>query len=222
MFTGIIEELGIVKSIQRGAKSAKLTINAQEVVSDAKLGDSIAVNGVCLTVTDLATTWFTADVMDETLQKSNLGELKPGERVNLERALRLSDRLGGHLVSGHIDGVGTITGQETVDIAVVTEIKAPVEVLKYVIKKGSISIDGISLTVVNVSDYSFKVSLIPHTAKITTLGYKKPGDKVNLEGDIVGKYIERIMGFKSQSGTESNKNASSIDLDFLAKFGFTS
>ena len=218
MFTGIVEELGTIKSIQRGAKSAKLVLNASKVVSDAKIGDSIAINGVCLTVTEFTSAGFSADVMDETLAKSNLGALKPGEKVNLERALRLSDRLGGHLVSGHIDGVGTIKSQETVDIAVLTEIGAPPEVLKYVIQKGSVAIDGISLTVVDLTKDSFKVSLIPHTAKITSLGYKRMGDKVNLEGDIVGKYIERMMGFRNDK-INDQKNES-IDLDFLAKHGF--
>lgn len=218
MFTGIVEELGTLKNIHRGTKSAKLIINAQEVVIDAKIGDSIAVNGVCLTVTEFISQGFCADVMFETLQKSNLGDLKSGDKVNLERALKLSDRLGGHLVSGHIDGVGTIINQETVDIAVVTKIKAPPEVLKYVINKGSVAIDGISLTVVAVTEECFSVSLIPHTAKITTLGFKKLGDKVNLEGDVVGKYIERIMNFNQKMVPQAEK--ASIDWDFLTKHGF--
>ncbi len=219
MFTGIVEELGTLKSIQRGTKSAKLVVNAQEVLIDAKIGDSIAVNGVCLTVTEFTGQGFGADIMFETLQKSNLGDLRSGDKVNLERAMKLSDRLGGHLVSGHIDGVGTIINQATVDIAVVTKIKAPPEVLKYVINKGSVAIDGISLTVVAVSEDDFSVSLIPHTAKITTLGFKKLGDKVNLEGDVVGKYIERIMNFNQKKASQSDKE-SKLDWDFLTKHGF--
>lgn len=215
MFTGIVEELGTVKSITRGSKSIKLTLMGSVVLEDVKLGDSIAVNGVCLTVTEYTGQQFTVDVMAETMDKTNLGELKPGNKVNLERALRLSDRLGGHIVSGHIDGIGTIINQEKVDIAVLTEIKAPPEVLKYVVKKGSVTIDGISLTVVDYSKEAFTVSLIPHTAKLTTLGFKKKGDRVNLEGDVLGKYIERLMEGHKDTGTKKN-----ISLEFLASNGF--
>lgn len=215
MFTGIVEELGTVKSISRGSKSIKLTMLGSVVLEDVKIGDSIAVNGVCLTVTEFTGQQFTVDVMAETMDKTNLGELKPGNKVNLERALRLSDRLGGHIVSGHIDGVGAIINQEKVDIAVLTEIKAPPEVLKYVVKKGSVTIDGISLTVVEYSKETFTVSLIPHTAKVTTLGFKKKGDRVNLEGDVLGKYIERLM--EGHKDTDTKKN---ISLEFLASNGF--
>ncbi len=211
MFTGIVEELGRLRGLKKGSKSALLEIAAREVLQDVKLGDSIAVNGVCLTVTGFTKDWFTADVMAETLGKTNLGSLRPGDRVNLERALRLSDRLGGHLVSGHIDGVGTIIGQQVVDIAVVTEIEAPPQVLKYVVGKGSVAIDGISLTVVEVTSRGFTVSLIPHTAKLTTLGFKKIGDRVNLEGDVIGKYVERLLHFERPGN---------LNPDFLSKHGF--
>lgn len=217
MFTGLVEELGTIISIAKGARSARLFIAASQVLEDGKIGDSIAVNGVCLTVVAIEGNGFQADVMAETLNKSNLGDLRPGEKVNLERALRLSDRLGGHLVSGHIDGVGKIIRQEVMDIAIVTEIEAPSELLKYVIPKGSVAIDGISLTVVSVQKNSFTVSLIPHTAKITSLGFKKVGDKVNLEADIVGKYIERMMHYQNDSENESE---SQLSMEFLADNGF--
>lgn len=230
MFTGIVEELGRLRGIKKGSKSALLEIGAREVLQDVKLGDSIAVNGVCLTVTGFAGDWFTADVMTETLGKTNLGSLRPGDRVNLERALRLSDRLGGHLVSGHIDGVGAIISQQVVDIALVTEIEAPPQVMKYVVRKGSVAIDGISLTVVELTSRGFTVSLIPHTAKLTTLGFKKIGDRVNLEGDIIGKYVERLLQFEQAgnlrnseagAGTEGDRPAAGgLNLDFLSRHGF--
>lgn len=224
MFTGIVEELGALRTVRKGSKSAFLEVGAARVLEDVKVGDSIAVNGVCLTVTDFSRDRFTADVMSETLNRTNLGRLRPGDKVNLERAVRLSDRLGGHLVSGHIDGVGTITGQETVDIAVVTEIEAPPEVLKYVLPKGSIAIDGISLTVVEVTAQGFAVSLIPHTAKLTTLGFKRVGDQVNLEGDIIGKYVERLLSFGVTPGSPGQGQPGSartgIGLNFLIENGF--
>ncbi|MFZ3170635.1 MAG: riboflavin synthase [Carboxydocellales bacterium] len=223
MFTGIVEELGQLKGIKSGSKSAFLEIKAKQVLQDVKIGDSIAVNGVCLTVTSFQQDWFTADVMAETLNKTNLGSLRSGERVNLERALRLSDRLGGHIVSGHIDGVGTITSQKVVDIAVLTEIAAPPQVLKYVINKGSIAIDGISLTVVELTSSGFTVSLIPHTAKLTTLGFKKTGDRVNLEGDVLGKYVERLLRFapgEDQQSSEGGTGPTGVNLDLLTRYGF--
>lgn len=216
MFTGIVEELGKIKGIHRGSKSARLTIGAQVVLQGVKLGDSIAVNGVCLTVTEFSENQFSVDVMAETLDKSNIGQLKSGDLVNLERAMAVGDRLGGHIVSGHIDGVGKIAGEEQVDIARLVEIEAPPQVLKYVIRKGSIGIDGISLTVVDVTKKSFWVSLIPHTAKLTTLGFKKIGDSVNLEGDIIGKYIERMLSFKE----EEIPKKKDISTDFLSQHGF--
>lgn len=185
-------------------------------MEDVKIGDSIAVNGVCLTVTNFGDGIFTADVMAETIAKTNLQELKPGSKVNLERALRLGDRLGGHLVSGHVDGVGNISGLERYDIATIVTIQAPPQVMKYIIKKGSIAIDGTSLTVVDFEQDKFRVSLIPHTAHATVLGGKKIGDSVNLEGDILGKYIERLLQGKDEEKKQNNK----INLDFLAANGF--
>jgi len=220
MFTGIVEELGTLKSIEKKSKSARLRIEGRVVLQDVKLGDSIAVNGVCLTVTGFDAASFAVDVMAETLAKSNIGLLKPGSRVNLERALRLSDRLGGHLVSGHIDGVGTIIGQEQVEIAVVTEIKAPPQVMKYIVRKGSVAIDGISLTVVDHTADTFRVSLIPHTAKMTTLGFKKTGDVVNLEGDMIGKYVERLLAFGNSRETGLPRPGGGLSLDFLSGNGF--
>lgn len=218
MFTGIVEELGKIKKITHGADSARLTIEGEKVLTDVKLGDSIAVNGICLTVVVFNDRFFDVDVMAETLRKTNLEELKPGDRVNLERALQVGDRLGGHIVSGHIDGVGVITRQQREDIAVITEIKAPVEVMRYVVKKGSVAIDGISLTVVDCTNEAFQVSLIPHTAKLTTLGYKKQGDRVNLEADIIGKYVERLLGFGANTGSTGRNPG--LSLDFLAQNGF--
>ncbi|MGE5544343.1 MAG: riboflavin synthase [Bacillota bacterium] len=215
MFTGIIEELGKVREIKRGSQSCQLVIAASHVLTDVKLGDSIAVNGVCLTVVAFETGWFAAEVMWETLRKTNLEKLHSGDRVNLERALRLGDRLGGHLVLGHVDGVGRIIEQQRVDIALVTRIGSPPELLRYVLPKGSVAVDGVSLTVVeNLAD-SFTVSLIPHTAKLTTLGWKKPGDLVNLETDIIGKYVESLM-----KGAGSSSNQERMDLAFLQKHGF--
>ncbi|HWI54363.1 MAG TPA: riboflavin synthase [Desulfobacteria bacterium] len=217
MFTGIIEEMGKIKKIHKGTDSARLTIDADVVLTDVKLGDSIAVNGICLTVVNFSRSVFEVDVMAETLRKTNLEELKPGDVVNLERALRVGDRFGGHIVSGHIDGVGVISRQQREDIAILTEIEAPPEVMKYVVTKGSVAIDGISLTVVNCTDKAFIVSLIPHTAKMTTLGYKKTGDRVNLESDIIGRYVERLMGFKE---SDSSGGSGKLSLDFLAQNGF--
>ncbi len=218
MFTGIIEEIGRIKQIQRGPDSAVLTIEGDSVFEEIKPGDSVAVNGICLTVVRLQARLFTVEVMAETLRKTGLAELKPGSRVNLERALRVGDRLGGHLVSGHIDGVGVITRRQQEDIAILTEIQAPPEVMKYVINKGSIAVDGVSLTVVDFAGETFRVSLIPHTAKLTTLGYKKAGDRVNLEADIIGKYVERLMGGQENDGARGS--AGGLTLEYLAEKGF--
>lgn len=217
MFTGIIEEMGKLFRVKHGADSARLTVEGYEVLKDVRLGDSIAVNGICLTVVDFGNRVFDVDVMAETLRKTNLADLKPGDPVNLERALKVGDRLGGHIVSGHIDGVGTISRQQKEDIAVLTEIRAPAEVMRYIIKKGSVAIDGISLTVVDCSEDTFQVSLIPHTAALTTLGYKKVGDRVNLESDIIGKYVERLLGFRDKS---DDMKPSGINLQYLAENGF--
>lgn len=216
MFTGIVEEMGVLRASRRGPDSAQLVIEAEKVLEGSKIGDSIAVNGVCLTAVRFSGREFVADVMAETLAKTNLGSLQPGDPVNLERALRLGDRLGGHLVSGHIDGVGTIARLERHDIATIVTIRAPREVMRYIIKKGSVAIDGTSLTVVDFGADTFRVSLIPHTAHATVLGLKKIGAGVNLEGDIVGKYIERLAGFREQDPGKESK----VSLNFLAEHGF--
>lgn len=215
MFTGIIEEIGTVKAIMKSTKGARISIYARKVLEDVKLGDSICTNGVCLTVTDFSDSNFTVDVMAETIRRSNLGALSPGAKVNLERAMKASDRFGGHIVSGHIDGTGKIVDLQKEDNAVWVTISAESEVLKYIISKGSIAIDGISLTVAYVDDSSFKVSIIPHTKEETTLLRKKVGDAVNLECDLVGKYIEKLMNYGTDKHVESG-----IDMDFLRNNGF--
>lgn len=215
MFTGIIEELGKVANLQILPDAAYLTIDAHKVLKNTQIGDSIAVNGVCLTVVKLHETRFTVDVMSETLQKTNLAELSQGSKVNLERALQLSTRLGGHLVSGHVDGTGTIHKKTKIGIAEVFEITASSSLLNYILPKGSIAIDGISLTVVDVDHQGFSVSLIPHTRQETTLGFKGVGSKVNLETDIIGKYVAQFLGKSSPS--EKRKD---ISMEFLAQHGF--
>ena len=216
MFTGIVEEVGTVKSIKSGAVSAELKIEGKTIFSDIHLGDSIAVNGVCLTVTSFDKSTFTADVMHETLNRSSLGALKSGSKVNLERAMAADGRFGGHIVSGHIDGTGKIVSLTKDGIAVWVKISASPEILRLIVEKGSIAIDGISLTVADVTDKYFQVSIIPHTASNTTLLDKKTGDTVNLENDIVGKYVEKLLSF----GKKEEEKKSGITLDFLAKNGF--
>ncbi len=215
MFTGLIEEVGIMEAASNGEKSMKLTIRAKKVLQDIKSGDSISTNGVCLTVSSFDSFTFTVDVMPETMRKTNLGKLKKGSPVNLERALKVNDRLGGHIVSGHIDGTGFIREYKDEGIATWLTVETKTEIIKYIISKGSIAIDGTSLTVVDTSDNSFRVSLIPVTKEETVLLKKKVGDEVNLECDIVGKYIERFMTF--------NKDAirtNTIDMKFLMDNGF--
>lgn len=218
MFTGIIEEIGHVNEIKNAASSAVLTITAKKVLEGTRLGDSIAVNGVCLTVTGIHGGTFTADVMHETLNRSSLGNLKRGSTVNLERAMAADGRFGGHIVSGHIDGVGRIQSMVREDNAVWVAIEAPESILRLVIEKGSIAIDGISLTVAYVDSSSFKVSIIPHTASETTLLGKNVGDEVNLENDVIGKYVEKLMNYKS----DATEKKSGIDMNFLAQHGFMS
>lgn len=215
MFTGLIEEIGKVQSIVKSTKSAKITIKASRVLEEVKIGDSISTNGVCLTVTEFTTKSFVVDIMAETMRRSNLHLLSPGDEINLERALRLSDRLGGHLVSGHIDGMGAISNYENEDNAVWVTVSTDPEILKYIVQKGSIAIDGISLTVAYVDDSAFKVSIIPHTKEITTLLRKKIGDIVNLECDMVGKYIEKMLSFKEKAPVKKG-----IDMNFLSEYGF--
>lgn len=223
MFTGIIEETGKVEAVAKGSNSAVITIAAVKVLEDTKIGDSIAVNGVCLTVTSISGRKFSADVMAETLRRSSLGSLKHGSMVNLERAMAANGRFGGHIVSGHIDGVGVISSFEKEDNAVWVEIETPAKILRYIVEKGSITIDGISLTVAKLTDSSFAVSVIPHTGEETTLLNRNPGDIVNLENDIVGKYVERLMNFKTDdrdNKSEERTNSDSITMNFLNENGF--
>lgn len=209
MFTGIIEETGVIRAVQRGAKSAVLTVEAKKVLEDVHIGDSIATNGVCLTVTSVRGDCFTADVMNESLRRSSLGDLKPGSRVNLERAMAANGRFGGHIVSGHIDGTGTVVSVRRDDIAVWYTVRTTPQLMRYIVEKGSVAIDGISLTVAAVETDRFSVSVIPHTAQETTLSEKRPGATVNLENDVIGKYVEKLM-----------QKDSGITLDFLAQNGF--
>jgi riboflavin synthase len=194
IFTGIVEELGEVVAVEPQADAARLRIRGATVTADAKHGASIAVNGVCLTVVHLDGTVFSADVMLETLRRSSLGALRPGDSVNLERPLAMSDRLGGHLVQGHVDGTGEILERVPAEHWELVRVALPADLRQYVVEKGSITVDGVSLTVVDVDDHSFRVSLIPTTLELTTLGRKGIGDPVNLEVDIVAKYVERILG----------------------------
>ena len=194
MFTGIIEELGTVRAITPVATGANLTIAATTVLEDTQIGESISVNGCCLTVVTLNDGYYAVDVVEETLKMTCLGSLQVGDRVNLERSVRLADRLGGHLVQGHVDGVGTLMSREpALDGSLVVRIDAPAEVLRYVVYKGSIAVDGISLTVAAIDATSFSIALIPHTQDLTTLGFRQPGDKVNLEVDIIAKYVEKLL-----------------------------
>ncbi len=215
MFTGLIEEIGEIKSIEKGSKSARITIKAEKILEGTKLGDSISTNGVCLTVTEFNKSSFSVDVMAETVRNSNLGKLKPGSYVNLERALRLSDRLGGHMVSGHIDGLGTVVDLHNEENATWVSIETTKDILKYIVHKGSITIDGISLTVACVDERIFKVSIIPHTKGETTLVMKKIGDEVNLESDMMAKYVEKLL-----KHGDAPKEKKSISMDFLEKNGF--
>lgn len=214
MFTGIIEEVGTVSRVQHSGNASFIEIQAKKVLEDVHLGDSIAVNGVCLTVTHFGGGVFRADVMNETLSRSSLGSLMNGSPVNLERAMAANGRFGGHIVSGHIDGTGIITDIKNDGIAVWYTVSAAPELLRYIVEKGSIAIDGISLTVAKVTDTSFSVSIIPHTAAQTILSTKKTGDTVNLENDIIAKYAEKLM-----KPAETPKTGG-ITMDFLAKNGF--
>ena len=218
MFTGIIEEIGTVRAIKRGAASAVLTIRASEILSDVHLGDRIAVHGVCLTVTGFTPTEFTADVMHETLNRSSLGTLGPGGKVNLERAMAANGRFGGHIVAGHIDGTGTITAIEQDDNALWYTVRCAPAIQRYLIEKGSIAIDGISLTIAALTSDGFRVSIIPHTASKTTLSLRRVGDTVNLENDCVGKYVERLL--THAPAPEAQTPSSVITMEFLAKHGF--
>ncbi|MBR7021718.1 MAG: riboflavin synthase [Lachnospiraceae bacterium] len=227
MFTGIVEEVGIVRQVITGSRSGEIAIQARKVLAGTKIGDSIAVNGVCLTVTGLSSDGFTADVMPETLRRSNLGSLRKGSPVDLERAMAADGRFGGHIVSGHIDGTGRIAQMKRDENAVVVTIAAARELLALVVEKGSIAIDGISLTVASVSDTELTVSIIPHTADETVLLRKAAGDTVNLETDIVGKYVQKLLrcgnaGANEGAGNSLEGGASrdSVTMDLLARNGF--
>lgn len=216
MFTGIIEEIGTVRRIERGAAGARLTIAAKTVLEGTKLGDSIATNGVCLTVVSMTADSFSADVMAETLRRSSLGALQSGSPVNLERAMPANGRFGGHIVSGHIDGTGTVASQKREENAVWVTVRTPTPLLRYIVEKGSIAIDGVSLTVAAVDEISFSVSIIPHTGVQTILLGKKPGETVNLECDMIGKYVEKLLA----PYTAEKSAASGITMEFLAQNGF--
>ena len=215
MFTGIVEEMGVIRAIRRGAHSSVLSIGAMAILSDLKIGDSVAVNGVCLTATGADSGGFTADVMHETLDRSSLGALSVGSRVNLERAMAADGRFGGHIVSGHIDGTGRITATRRDDNAVWYTVEAAPALLRYVVEKGSVTIDGISLTVATVTERDFSVSVIPHTAAVTLLGQRRTGDRVNLESDLVGKYVERLL-----RPAPEEKGQSRLTMEFLTQHGF--
>ena len=217
MFTGIVEEKGAVKRIRLGRQSAVITVNAKKVLQDTVPGDSIAVNGICLTVTSLGPGWFTADVMHETLNRSSLSDAAAGTFVNLERAMAACGRFGGHIVSGHVDGTGIISEIRRDDSAVWFTVSAPGNIMKYIVEKGSVAIDGISLTVAAVRNDSFDVSVIPHTLGLTVLGDRCRGDIVNLENDIIGKYVEKLMNY-SPGSAEDNKGG--ITEEMLIKYGF--
>jgi len=212
MFTGIVEEIGTVERIESGRESIGLIVRCEKVLEDARPGDSLSVNGVCLTASGLGERWFRADVMPETMRRTSLGSLKISQPVNLERALRLSDRLGGHLVNGHVDGTGVVTGLSRDDIAVILSVSVERDLVGWMVVKGSVAVDGVSLTIVHVGDRAFSVSLVPHTARTTTLGSKRVGDTVNVECDIIAKYVETLLGRRPAKGN--------LSVDFLKEHGF--
>ncbi|MCF8304523.1 MAG: riboflavin synthase [Bacteroidales bacterium] len=216
MFTGIIENIGKVKQIKRGANSVELTVASSVIPGDLKLGDSVAVNGVCLTVTSFDQSGFTVDAVPETMSRTNLGELQTGSPVNLERAMQAGSRLGGHMMNGHVDGIAQVDNIRQEDNAVWFTIKANKDLLKYMIPKGSIAVDGISLTIVDVGEEAFTISVIPHTLQWTTLKDKQKGDSVNIECDMIGKYVERFLGMAQ----EKNEPEGKITMDFLKQNGY--
>jgi len=216
MFTGIVEEIGRIGNIMRGHSSIRLLINCAKILEDAKIGDSIAVNGICLTVMEQGKGFFLADIMPETMRRTTLYNLQVSDPVNLERALKYTDRFGGHFVSGHIDDIGTVANRVIEDNAVWLTIQASENILRYIIMKGSVALDGISLTVADVNDNSFKVSMIPHTASVTILGSKRAGDLVNIECDVIAKYIEKLL----VSNNHRSTGKKDISTDFLKENGF--
>ena len=214
MFTGIVEEVGKITVLGTGT----LTIQAKKVLEGLQIGDSIAVNGICLTVTGFDTASFGVDVMPETVRRTSFAALKKGSLVNLERALTLSSRLGGHIVSGHIDGVGRIVSLQDEGNAILLKTETSAQILHYIIEKGSVTLDGISLTVAAVDEHSFTVSLIPHTRAVTALKDKKTGDLLNIENDIIGKYVERFVTSPLEASSE--QGASKLTREFLSQYGF--
>lgn len=218
MFTGIVEEVGTIRSLQMRGNSGSISIVANKVLDGTQIGDSIAVNGICLTVTSLLSDGFTADVMAETVRRSGLDQAKMGDSVNLERAMAADGRFGGHIVSGHIDGTGVIREYRKEENAVWVTIATSPEILSLIVEKGSICIDGISLTVATVSEQSFQVSIIPHTAVETTLIRKHTGDVVNLENDVVGKYVQRLL--EGASLKTQAKEKSTLTMETLQELGF--
>ena len=216
MFAGIVEEMGAVKALEKSMAGTRLTILASTVMDDLPIGASVSVNGACLTVVKRDDKEFTVDVSTETIGVTNLGKLLVGSPVNLERAMKLNERIGGHLVAGHVDGVGTIRERHQEGNGTVIAIEAPSEVLRYCVPKGSITVDGVSLTINEVTSRSFSVMIIPHTAKVTTLGIKQQGDSVNLESDLIGKYVERLL---QERGQLPPKSELVIDRDYLQKRG---
>ena len=220
MFTGIIEGLGTISSIRPVGQGSRLAVEAGFDLTNTKIGDSIAVNGACLTVVTISGRRFEADVSLETLEKTTFGQVKIGERVNLERALMLSSRVDGHLVSGHVDATGVIAGKEAVGNATLVTVEVPADAARYIIPKGSVAVDGISLTVNQCDAGSFGVSIIPHTGLVTTIGFKKQGEQVNIETDMIGKYVERFL--QGDKAGEKEGKTSGVDMELLAKSGFLS
>lgn len=215
MFTGIVEEMGKIRHVALAGSSGQIAVQARKVLEGTKIGDSIAVNGVCLTVTSLQPDGFTADIMAETCRRSNLGQGRQGEFVNLERAMAADGRFGGHIVSGHIDGTGVIRASKREENAVWITIGTKEDILRLIVEKGSIAIDGISLTVAKVEAGQFQVSVIPHTGEETTLLHKAVGAQVNLENDVVGKYVEKLLGIAHPEKTEE----SGLTMEFLREYG---
>ncbi len=220
MFTGIIEGLGVISAIRPAGQGRKMTIEADFELDQTKIGDSICVSGACLTAVKIDGRHFEVDISPETLQLTTFGQAKVGQRVNIERALKLSDRIDGHLVSGHIDGVGNIRQRETLGNAIIVTIKVPESLTRYMIKKGSVAVDGISLTINACDTGRFSVSIIPHTAKLTTIGFKDKGDPVNIEADMLGKYVEKFVNARSGRDDAMAEKTPGIDEAYLIKTGF--
>lgn len=220
MFTGIIEGLGTLRRIEASGQGKQMTFEADFALGETRIGDSIAVSGICLTVIMVQTKQFSADVSPETLARTTLGQAKIGARFNLERALRLSDRLGGHLVTGHIDGLGRIRRKQNIGNAMLVAIEVPETLSKYMIPKGSVAVDGISLTINDCQKTAFSVSIIPHTAKLTSMGIKREQEKVNIETDMLGKYVQRFLIQREDAANGPLEKRSGLDWDLLAKSGF--